>query len=317
MMLEAKAPAKINLCLHVGPRRPDGYHPVCSLMEKIDIFDSLKAERTEAGISVRGSGATAGSGRGMMSNVEGIGAGGAGIPASGKEIPLEENTVYRAARALEAETGQQLPVEFELRKEIPVAAGLGGGSSDAAAALRMVASLYGLELEQGRLLELAAGIGADVPFFMETGPQLARGAGEKLTPVDIGFDYSLALVAPATPLATADVYRLYDELCSPDSAAFAEESQRLTESIERLDGPRALAGILHNDLEPVAAKLCPEVNYVKEELLSLGALAALVSGSGPAVFGIFEGTGGAEGAARALGRPRRRTWAAGPWRNTL
>ncbi|MEK7817167.1 MAG: hypothetical protein AAB281_02820, partial [Actinomycetota bacterium] len=230
-MLEGKAPAKINLCLHVGPRRQDGYHPVCSLMEKIDLFDCLKAERAAEGISVRGSEADVSDGGGA--NL------GAGIAGRGASIPLEENTVYRAVRALEAETGQQLPVAFELGKEIPVAAGLGGGSSDGAAALRMVASLYGLELEHGRLLELAAGIGADVPFFMVPGPQLARGAGESLTAVEIGFEYSLVLVAPAVPVAAAEVYRLYDEVCPPKAGAFEEESQRLLESIEGLDSPRA------------------------------------------------------------------------------
>lgn len=286
---EVKAPAKINLCLLVGPRRADGYHPVCSLMEKVGIFDTLRLHRPEGG----------------------------GTSITGTDIPAPGNTVYRAVRELEAAAGRPLPVAIELIKEIPVAAGLGGGSADAAAALELVVSRFGPGISRERLAEIALRIGADVPFFLEPGPRLAEGAGEALSPVGALPAYALVLAVPPVAVATADVYRQYDSDGAADAASFWRQSRELRERLRNIDSARSLAAVLQNDLEPAALKFCPEVAGIREELAALGALGTLMSGSGPAVFGIFPGREAASAAAAAIRSSRLKVWVAAPHRVAL
>lgn len=283
---EALAPAKINLCLHVGPVRDDGYHPVCSLMEKVTLFDTLRARR---------------SGR-------------EGVRLLGTEIPAPENIVFRAARALEEETGAVLAVDIELAKEIPVAAGLAGGSSDAAAALKLLVSMFNLPVSPSRLAAIASALGADVPFFMQPGPQIAEGAGEVLQPAGVAFDYHIVLVAPPVAVPTADAYRLFDKMSGPSGGGFTGRSREVHEAVAGLDSLGSLAGMLHNDLEPAAITLCPEVAGIKRQLLGLGAAGALMSGSGPGVFGLFAGKNDAATAARRLGESYSRVWVVKPLR---
>ncbi|MHB9111704.1 MAG: 4-(cytidine 5'-diphospho)-2-C-methyl-D-erythritol kinase [Thermoleophilia bacterium] len=284
---EVPAPAKINLCLLAGPRRPDGYHPVCSVMEKVRLFDLLRVSFEAEGFGMR---------------------------LTGSEIPAAENIVLRAARALEQEVGRKLDVDIELKKEIPVAAGLAGGSSDAAAILRLLSFMFALELPPERLVEIAAGLGADVPFFLEPGPRLARGMGKLLEPLSGLPEYAVVLVKPVVSLSTAEVYALYDEMASPAGAGFEERCRDTVEALAFLSGAADLPAIMHNDLEQPAATLFPGLFELKQEVLATGALAALMSGSGPTVFGIFPDLEAADAAAARLRLKHRLVWAALPFR---
>lgn len=294
---EVPAPAKINLCLHVGVRRRDGYHPVCSVMEKIRLFDTLRT----------------------MPEAEG-----AGIRLTGSEIPPAENIVMRAARALEREIGRNLDVDIELKKEIPVAAGLAGGSSDAAAVLKLLEFMFDLEVPRERLQALALGLGADVPFFLASGPQLAQGAGERLEPVEGLPDYAIVLVKPLVALSTAKVYERYDEMAGglnsgdaakdPAATGFEQRCRQLQDNLADLGGVEELAAILHNDLEAPARTFFPGLDQLKEEIMATGALGALMSGSGSAVFGVFRDRDAADAAANRLRLSYRQVWAAEPFR---
>ncbi|MBE0428769.1 MAG: 4-(cytidine 5'-diphospho)-2-C-methyl-D-erythritol kinase [Thermoleophilia bacterium] len=283
-MPEALAPAKINLFLHVGPLRPDGYHPICSLMEKVTLYDRIFLKVSgRPGVRIEGSG-----------------------------IPPGENTVAKAARLLGAATGKKIGADFRLDKQIPVAAGLAGGSSDAAAALKMLASELAAGMSPARLAEVARRVGADVPFFLEPGPQLAEGAGERLAPAGITADYAAVIVAPPAELSTADVYRLYDRMCRPGIRAFAESCRRDRAALRAAADLGSLARLLHNDLEPPAMHLYPGIAAIKRELVGLGAAGALMSGSGPSVFGLFASKKQAAEAAASLLRDHPRVWTVQP-----
>lgn len=294
---EVPAPAKINLCLHVGARRSDGYHPVCSVMEKIRLFDTLRT----------------------MPEAEGT-----GIRLTGSDIPPEENIVMRAARALEREIGRNLDVDIELKKEIPVAAGLAGGSSDAAAILKLLVFMFDLEVPRERLQAVALELGVDVPFFLATGPQLAQGVGDRLEPVEDFPDYAIVLVKPLVALSTAKVYARYDEMPGrshsgraagdPETTGFEQRCRQLRDGLADLRGAESLAAILHNDLEAPARTFFPDLDRLKEEIMATGALGALMSGSGSAVFGIFMDRDAADAAATRLRPSYRQVWAAEPFR---
>ncbi|RJQ46164.1 MAG: 4-(cytidine 5'-diphospho)-2-C-methyl-D-erythritol kinase [Gaiellales bacterium] len=258
----AVAPAKINLFLLIGEKRADGYHPVCSLMEKVTLNDAISIRRT----------------------------GRPGVRLLGTSIPAPQNTVFRAAAALEQEAGIELDIEVTLEKRIPEAAGLAGGSSDAAAVLRLLDRMYSLSLPPDRLKRLALGIGADVPFFLEPGPQLAEGTGELLaSPGELPW-YHAVIVKPEAGLSTAEVYELYDAVSPDHAAAFPRRRQELLAALAKVGGSsEALASILVNDLELPAQRLFPELPQIKRELESLGAAGALMSGSGTSVFAVFAG----------------------------
>lgn len=284
---EVPAPAKINLCLLAGPRRPDGYHPICSVMEKIRLFDMLRASFEKEGFGIR---------------------------LTGSEIPVAENIVLQAVQALEREAGMKLDVDIELKKEIPIAAGLAGGSTDAAAILRLLSFMFRLELPQERLVEIAAGLGADVPFFLESGPCLAQGVGEMLEPLPGLPEYAVVLVKPVISLSTAEVYALYDEIASPTDAGFEARCRETEEALASLGGVEDLPAIMRNDLELPAAALFPGLFELKQEVMDTGALAALMSGSGPTVFGVYPDLVAAADAAVRLRLKHRLVWAASPFR---
>ncbi|MHB9054510.1 MAG: 4-(cytidine 5'-diphospho)-2-C-methyl-D-erythritol kinase [Thermoleophilia bacterium] len=293
---EVFAPAKINLCLIVGPRRHDGFHPICSLMEKIKLFDTLQTMPEAEGTGIRLTGS--------------------GLPLG---IASGENIVMRAARALEREAGRKLDVGIELRKEIPVAAGLGGGSSDAAAILKLLVFHLDLDVPPERLAALALSLGADVPFFLAPGPQLAGGIGEELEPLAGLPDYALVLVKPAASLSTAAVYEAFDRQAG-GVHDFDARCRRIREKIGALAtagaaaGPEALVGLMENDLEPAAAELFPELGAIKQQIMETGALAARMSGSGSSLFGIFPDLRAARAAAGALAESCPQVWAVEPLR---
>jgi len=252
------APAKINLALVVGPLRDDGKHELLTVYQRLDLGDRIAVEPADETV------------------VEGF----------------AEDTIVRAALdALGAPHGWRVRIE----KEIPVAAGLGGGSSDAATALR----LANAQLDEPRELdELAARIGADVPFFLHDGPQLGTGDGTALQPLDLPQDFVVLLLLPknARKPSTADVYAAFDE--RGGATGFDERTAILRAALANVRRPRDLAALPPNDLarSPLA-----------DDLREHGAFRADVTGAGPTVYGLFHRKVDAERARRAL-RGRGRFW---------
>lgn len=248
------APAKINLCLHVLGKRRDGYHELAMAMQRVDLCDRIEIELVEgSGISVS--------------------CGGLELAAG------EENIAAKAARIMLVEAGQEFSVKISIDKQIPVAAGLGGGSSDAATVLVALDGLLGLEVGKSRLMELGLQLGADVPFFIFGAPAWATGVGERLEPLPFLPALYYLLVHPGFAVSTAWVY----------------QSLRLTISDEVANLPRFSAGTsaevvsqLCNDLERVTVEAYPQINQIKQQLLEKGALGSLMSGSGATVFGVFD-----------------------------
>lgn len=259
--LTVLAPAKVNLTLAVLARRPDGYHELESVMQALALVDRLDFWLDEAAA-------------GPALEVTPVQGSQAAVPAG------EENLVLRALRALEARLGRRLPLRLRLTKGIPAAAGLGGGSSDGAAALWGANRLLRLGLPAGELAEVAAGLGADVPFFLMGGTALARGKGEVLSPLPFTGPVPVVVAWPEVAVSTADVYGgLQLGLCGRRRGYEA-----LLAALSRRD--MAMAGLhLHNDLEAVTLARYPQVAALKGRLSALGA-PALMSGSGAAVFAL-------------------------------
>lgn len=262
------APAKVNLLLRITGRRRDGYHEIVSVMDPIDLCDALTFVLTQ--------------GPGLRMKV------------LGREVPsTEENLVLRAARAYMQKTGMDRGLAVTLEKRIPVAAGLGGGSSDAAQTLLFLNGVASAPLSPGDLSSLAARLGADVPFFLERGPCLATGIGDRLEPLPDLASFAYLLVMPPLAVSTARVYATWDRLFGQPSDILEDQGFGLTrdafDSIRaRLkSGSAALGEILYNDLECVTVAEYPLLETIKRALLSAGAKGALMSGSGPCVFGVF------------------------------
>jgi len=248
------APAKINLCLHVLGKRADGYHLLAMAMQRVDLCDRIRV-RLADGCGVR-------------------------VTCDGLELAAgEENIAARAARLVLVEAGQERAVDISIEKNIPVAAGLGGGSSDAATVLLALDEMLGLRLGKQRLMEIGLQLGADVPFFIFADPAWATGVGELLEPLPPLPPVYYLLVHPGFAVSTGWVY----------------QSLRLTISDEVANLPRFSAGSsaeivdqLHNDLERVTVEAYPQIAQVKQQLLEKGALGSLMSGSGATVFGVFD-----------------------------
>jgi 4-diphosphocytidyl-2-C-methyl-D-erythritol kinase len=264
--LHALAPAKVNLGLFVGPIRPaDGRHELVTVMQSISLADELALGPAPAGADADE------------------------LIAPAFEEGAGENLVSRALRAFRAATGwSHAPVRVELRKRIPIAAGLGGGSADAACALRLCAAASGLGDEE-LLLEVARSLGADVPAQVAPGRWLANGAGERLRALPDPRPALRVLVLPSVhELSTADVYAHADELAPLRART---ELRTLHEALARAlgDGRQLPAdtGLLENDLQAAAISLCPSIAAELELLRAAGAEHVMVSGSGPTVVGLL------------------------------
>ena len=263
------APAKLNLALVVGPLRHDGKHEVVTVMERLALADTV-AMRSATSTRVSG---------------------------------FEDDTLVTAALdGLSRVARGRERFEVRIEKRIPVASGLGGGSSDAAAALRLANALLDAPLDPAALVELAASVGADVPFFLADGPQLATGDGTTLSPVSLPRDYVVLLALPEgdTKTATGDVYAAFDE--RRGDAGYEARRVALLAALHDLSAPADLARLPPNDLasSPLAA-----------ELAAVGALRADVTGAGPVVYGIFACEADASAAVDALGA-NARTWMTAP-----
>ena len=272
MSASALAPAKVNLVLHVGARRSDGLHGLCSLFASLELADRVEVEVRD--------------GEPERDRVE----------CPGVEGPNLASSALAAYRA--TAPGSPLPaLSVRIEKRIPVAAGLGGGSADAAAVLRMVDALAPRPRGPEVLRDLGATLGADVPSQVEPGHALVTGAGEGVERISLP-SMILVLVAQATGLSTARVYAEADRL---GLARARLDPQRLRE-LSRATTLEAIAPAFENDLEPAALSLRPELADLKRRLREAGAAAALVSGSGPTVVGAFaDPTVAARAAARIDG----------------
>ena len=262
-----QAPAKLNIRLKVTGRRPDGYHELVSIMVPVSLFDNIELEMTPRG-RIR-------------------------LTCQGLSIPdNEENLVYRAAQAFFSRTGSESGLSVKLTKNIPVAAGLGGGSSDAAGTLMALNDMCSNPLTSEELAELGVSLGADIPFFFKNRPCIARGIGEVLEPIEKWPEFWYVIVTPPVKVSTAWVYEnLKLKLTTGEYDSIITQL-----GLEWFD----IAEILENDLETVTASHFPVINKIKKSLVDGGAKGALMSGSGPSVFGIFESRNQALSAERHL-----------------
>jgi 4-diphosphocytidyl-2-C-methyl-D-erythritol kinase len=261
-----RAFAKVNYALDVLGLRGDGYHEISTVMQSISLADEVQLRRAAGGFDL---------------SLE---------PEEVKIGSQERNTTYLAWKALQGLAGEELPVKVTLRKEIPAGAGLGGGSANAAAVLVGLNELFSLGLRVDELRGIGVGIGADVPFCISGGTALGQGVGEILTPLPSPPAHRLVVAKPLRSADTAGMYRAYDET--------ETESMRSVEPVVsalRSGSLPVLAAAVGNDLAPVTRGFIPEVATLERTLLASGALGASMSGSGTAVYGIFddEGAGGA------------------------
>ncbi|MBM9520008.1 4-(cytidine 5'-diphospho)-2-C-methyl-D-erythritol kinase [Desulforhopalus vacuolatus] len=249
-----EAPAKVNLFLYVLGRREDGYHDLLTRMQKIDLCDILDIDLNDSG------------------RVE--------CSCSDKTIPTDENNLAVRAAELFFRESRQLSgsgVHISLEKNIPVAAGLGGGSSDAGTVLRALNDLAGKEFSDKELIKFARGLGADVPFFSIDAPAvIAGGIGDLMYPVDSLENYEFLLVNPGFSVSTAEIFRKI----ILTSAGKKSKLARLQQQSFNLQD-------MHNDLESISFALYPQIENLKQTLREVGARQVLMSGSGGTVFGVF------------------------------
>ncbi len=284
--LRALAPAKVNLGLFLGPRRAgDERHELVSVMQSISLADEL-----------------------TLAPAVGDGAGEDELVCAGVAGPPHENLAWRALTAFRAATGWSAPpLRLVVHKRIPVAAGLGGGSADAAAALRLARDASGLG-DDALLAELAVELGADVPAQVSPGRWLARGAGERLQALPDPLPALELLVLPSSAaLSTAEVYAQADELgLARTTGELDELAERLLRALELGAPLPAAGGLLHNDLQAAAVSLCPEIAEALAAARDAGDGEVFVSGSGPTVVVAFSH-------ANAAGRARRAAAALAGW----
>ncbi|MBD3297210.1 MAG: 4-(cytidine 5'-diphospho)-2-C-methyl-D-erythritol kinase [candidate division Zixibacteria bacterium] len=256
------SPAKINLGLTVQSRRDDGFHELSTVLVALNLYDELDfVADSDGGIRLRVA---------SLHDHE----------QSRSEFPTDEsNLIVRALRALEREIDHELHLHITIKKAIPIAAGLGGGSSNAAAAFRAASLLYDLDVGEERLAKLAGSVGSDVPFFLNGPSALATGRGEIIRPVSLYSDWWVILIIPPFHLSTAEIYRQLTltyrdtknsfHVCGDEEGFFAALRQ------------------CRNDLEVVATSRHPELFRYMQQLREAGAEGAFVTGSGPTVVGVF------------------------------
>jgi 4-diphosphocytidyl-2-C-methyl-D-erythritol kinase len=292
MKLSAFAPAKVNLFLHVGPVGADGYHPICSLMAFADIGDMVAVQPSEAPeFEVTG-------------------------PFGGELAAGDDNLVTRAAQALLAGVrGPRPPFRLILDKRLPVAAGLGGGSSDAGATLRLLREALQLSVGDEALEALAAELGADGAACLRGKPVMAEGRGERLSPPPSMPALDAVLINPGVPSSTAAVYRAFDAAGAKGGA----DRPRFPDSFESVEEIAACLSLCRNDLEAPAVGLQPLIGEVLETLAGEPeTLLARMSGSGATCFALCAGDIEAEGLAERLQSMRPGWWVrrcrlGGPW----
>jgi len=253
--IQIKAPAKVNVRLEITGKRPDGYHDIFTIMVPLELFDNLEIRQNNTG-------------RIKLEN-------------KGFDVPADPtNLVYRAADSFFEKTSiENSGVDIKLEKNIPVAAGLGGGSSDAASTLLALNELYGSPLKKEDLHKIAVKLGADVPFFIDGVPAIATGIGEILEPVPNWPEFWYLIITPQVEISTAWVYRNYKMELTSNEYDYIRKTLKNDDVI--------ISSILKNDLEKVTSASFPIIPRLKRKIMDAGAEGAIMSGSGPSVFGIF------------------------------
>jgi len=249
--LYLESPAKVNLRLEVLKKRKDGYHELKTILQKISLYDKLRFSlKKEKGIFIN---------------------------STNPGLPIGKgNLIYQAVQSILKKTDYRRGVDIEIKKKIPLGAGLGGGSSNAAATLMALNQLLRLGLSRKELKGMGLGIGADVPFFLFNGAAIGSGIGERLKKVELPNLWYI-LIYPNFEVSTKWAYQNY-----------ILTKRRFHINLNKLlKNPEGISRILRNDLEGVVSKRYPEIGIMKDMLYSVGALGALMTGSGPTVFGIF------------------------------
>jgi len=279
MRLRLMAPAKINWTLEVLGRRPDGFHDVKTVLQTIDLFDSLELE-TASELTLEATGE--------------------GLP------PPEEDLTMRAARLLQERTGYSGGARMRLTKTIPVTAGLAGGSSDAATALRGLDRLWGLALPHQRLVEMAAEVGSDVPFFLRGGTALAEARGERITALPDAPRTAVLVVVP--PLSIAEKTQRMYSLLGPKDYGDGAASDRFADALRQ--GRPLKEGDMYDVFGCLAFQAFPELQTCRQALIQAGASAVHLAGSGPALFVLLRDEEQRERRARAAASAGAKAFAA-------
>jgi len=255
--VEEKAPAKLNLGLRIVGKREDGYHNILSIFQSVDLFDELYLTPSPN----------------------------PGLVCTDPDVPTDRNNlILKAEDFFKRRLGITLQVHFSLKKVIPIGAGLAGGSSDAAAAIRGLTRMYGIEISENILHKCAGELGSDVPFLLKGGTAIVSGRGECVTFVEWPFDFTYVIVYPGFGISTAWAYGNIGRL-RDDGGTYKEMAESLTSG--KLD-PDEFFGALRNDFEPIVCEKYPELQEVKNSLMEQGARTAILTGSGSSMFGVFE-----------------------------
>jgi 4-diphosphocytidyl-2-C-methyl-D-erythritol kinase len=277
--VKIRAPAKINLRLRVVGKRADGYHLLDTIMLPVSLYDEIVIKKRKK----------IGKKSALKDRLT--------VTCDDPSVPQgRKNLAYKAASLILTEKGIDEPVEVRIHKRIPVGAGLGGGSADAAATLMGLNRLFRLEYTTRQLERISAALGADVPFFVRGVPARARGIGERLTPLRAVPRFWIVILYPNFPVSTAWVYR---NLPVKLTKAIVNTSINFS-----LESSANLRKLLVNDLETVTMGRYPRIGLLKEELARQGAVGTLMSGSGSSVFGVFQSRRSAERAFRRLRKKR-------------
>ena len=250
--------AKVNLYLKIGKKLSSGYHNIQSVMQKIELSDTISIEPISQDKII--------------------------VEYTNKELENENNLAYKPSLMLKKNFKIRHGVKIFIEKNIPLEAGLGGGSSNAATVLTHLNKLWGLRLKDKKLIELASEIGSDVPFFIGENAALVEGIGDKIKKLKKSFSLNIVLINPGFRISTKWAYALFDKQ-RPKIKSKADINA-LIKAIERKDIGE-IAENLHNDFEPIVMKKYKVINEIKENLLRNDALNAVVSGSGPTVYGVF------------------------------
>ena len=265
--MKVKAFAKINLCLDVLRRKEDGYHEVEMVMTNVDIADVLEIKELEEKKIL--------------------------LKSDNKDLAMDEtNLIYKAIVLLQKEAGKDFGIELSLEKNIPMEAGMAGGSADAAATLKAVNELFKLNISKDRLMELGASLGADIPFCIMGGTALASGVGEKLKSLKPLPKMKILIAKPNTGLSTKKVYESLD-IENLNKSGFRHRDVKEMVSVIESDKDektkiKEIADSLNNILELPSVKLLPFIEDIKKTMMDNNCLGCLMSGSGTAVFGIFD-----------------------------
>ncbi len=262
--VSVRVPAKINLCLGVGPVRDDGYHPLATVYQAVDLHDELRASTNDSGeVTIT-----------THVDVEGVEGAAAQVPEG------TDNIAVRAALALREHAGTDAGVDLAVRKVIPVAGGMAGGSSNAAAALVACNDLWGLGYSRHELEPVAATLGSDVPFLLHGGNAVGGGRGETVSPVLARGSYHWVFAVAAEGLSTAAVYAEFDRLTAGREVPDPQVPDALLAALRSGDAV-ALGAALSNDLTQASLSLRPELESTLDVGRAAGALGAIISGSGP------------------------------------